>query len=204
MTPFSPLPGSPILECEHGHPGPAADPSLFHKDACQLQCCLEPPRHGAGQPAAPCLQHQPGMTSPALGPHQVLLAQSTAGGGKPIPDLQHLVIYLLVQALFSWFLLPVSRVSMGQLLILSVSEFTGINRGKGLAFSYPALLWTTQTAAPGYTDALSNSAVLYHCAPAFLHQAPGRNSLSLSWETEALEDCKLLTELTLLCELRSI
>lgn len=132
------------------------------------------------------------------------VAQSTAGGGKPIPDLQHLVIYLLDRALFSWFLLPISGVSMGQFLILSVSEFTGINRGKGLAFSYPALLWLTQTAAPGYTDTLSNSAVLYHCAPAFLHQAPGRSSLSLSWETEALEDYKLLTDLTLLCELRSI
>lgn len=119
------------------------------------------------------------------------VAQSTAGGGKQIPAL-HLVIYLLDQALFSWFLLSVSGVSMGQFLILSVSEFTGINRGKGLAFSHPAILWPTQTAAPCCTDALSDSAVLYRCAPAFLRQAPGRSSLSLSWETEAPIDCKLL------------
>ena len=59
--PSPPLHSSSILECEHGYPGPAGGPSLLFKDTCHLQCCLEPPRLGAGQRGAPRVQRQPGM-----------------------------------------------------------------------------------------------------------------------------------------------
>lgn len=76
-----------------------------------------------------------------------LIAQSTSGGDKQIPDLQHLAIYLLDQALFNGFLCQSVGSSMGQFLILSVSELIGINRDKRLALSHPAVLWPTQTVA---------------------------------------------------------
>nr|CCO13747.1 alternative protein IL17RE [Homo sapiens] len=51
---------SHILECKHGYPSPAADSSLLLKNACHLQCCLEPPRLGAGHFGAPRVHCQPG------------------------------------------------------------------------------------------------------------------------------------------------
>lgn len=83
----------------------------------------------------------PSQGFPLLLPHG-LVAQSIASVGKQISNLYHLVIYLLAQPLFNWFLCQSVGSSMEQLLILLVSEFTEdeINRGKRLGIPPPAVL----------------------------------------------------------------
>lgn len=121
-----------------------------------------------------------GSPPPPYPPHPGLVAQSTASGDTQISNLYHLVIYLLDQSLFSWFLCLSVGSSMEQFLILLVSELTGGKQKQETGHPTSGCPLThTVCCHILYQCPLLNPAVLYPCVPVCLHEAPDRRSLPI-------------------------